>query len=73
MEQAPGRRAGQGYVDGQRLNAVAAQSGSSTSSALGLDKLKYVAAAATAEDDGVRVRGVSKRRLPSAPPTSPRR
>ncbi|HSS80406.1 MAG TPA: DUF3352 domain-containing protein, partial [Gaiellaceae bacterium] len=34
-------------------------SGSSASSSLGLDNLKYIAAAATAEDNGVRVSGTS--------------
>ena len=59
MDKLPGQALVKVYVDGQRLNAVAAQSGSSTSSALGLDNLKYIAAAATAEDNGVRVSGSS--------------
>jgi len=46
------------YLDGQRLNAIVPQSSSSTGTALGLDKLKYITASATAEDDGVRVHGV---------------
>jgi Protein of unknown function (DUF3352) len=59
MAKLPGEALVKVFVDGQRLNAVAAQSGSSASSALGLDNLKYIAAAATAEDDGVRVSGTS--------------
>ena len=52
------------YVDGQQLKTLirqtSAQSGTSLgASALGLDKLKYVAASASAEEDGVRVRGAS--------------
>jgi hypothetical protein len=52
------------YVDGARLNGLVSQaaaqaSGGFDSSALGLDKLKYVAAAASAEDDGLRVHGAS--------------
>jgi Protein of unknown function (DUF3352) len=53
-----------GYVDGQRLNALvtqAASQGSSgfDSSSLGLDKLQYFAASASAEDDGLRIKGAS--------------
>jgi hypothetical protein len=59
MEKLPGEALVKVFVDGQRLNAVAAQSGNSASFALGLDNLKYIAAAATAEDDGVRVSGTS--------------
>ena len=48
------------YVDGPRLNALVSQSSNSADlSTLGLDKLKYVAASASAEDDGLRVKGVS--------------
>ena len=52
------------YVDGARLNALVSESASQSnggfdSSSLGLDKLKYVAASASAEDDGVRLRGAS--------------
>jgi Protein of unknown function (DUF3352) len=43
------------YLDGQRLNAIASQS--TTTGSLGLDKLKYIAASASAEDDGVRIHG----------------
>ena len=66
MAKLPGEALVKVFVDGQRLNAVAAQSGSSASSALGLDKLKYVTAAATAEDDGVRVHGVQSGGLAGA-------
>ena len=72
MDKLPGHALVKVYVDGQRLNAVAAQSGSSTSSALGLDNLKYLAAAATAEDDGV-ASAAFPTAPPSAPATSPRR
>jgi Protein of unknown function (DUF3352) len=52
------------YVDGPRLNALVSETASQgssgfDSSSLGLDKLKYVAASASAEDDGVRLRGAS--------------
>ena len=48
------------YVDGQRLSALVPQSSSAGTAALGLDKLQYVAASASAEDDGVRVQGATK-------------
>jgi Protein of unknown function (DUF3352) len=52
------------YLDGKQLNEVirtaAAQSGAGLdAAAFGLDKLEYVAASASAEDDGLRVRGAS--------------
>ena len=52
------------YVDGPRLNALVSQAASQGSSgfdasSLGLDTLKYVAASASAEDNGVRIRGAS--------------
>ena len=52
------------YVDGPRLNALVSQSASQRSggfdsSSLGLDKLKYVAASASAEDNGLRIKGAS--------------
>ena len=51
------------FLDGQRLNALVTQAASQSSgfdaSALGLDSLKYISAAAGAEDDGVRVSGAS--------------
>jgi hypothetical protein len=47
------------YVDGQRLNAIVSQSSSSAGTSLGLDELKYIAASASAEDDGVRIHGAS--------------
>jgi len=64
MDKLPGDALVKAYVDGPRLNAVvsasAAQNGGGfDSSTLGLDKLKYVAASASAEDKGVRIRGAS--------------
>ena len=52
------------YLDGKQLNELirtaAAQSGSEfDASSLGLDKLEYVAASASAEDDGLRLHGAS--------------
>jgi hypothetical protein len=47
------------YVDGQRLNAIVSRSSSSAGTSLGLDELKYIAASASAEDDGVRIHGAS--------------
>src|SRR5215210_3782060 len=65
LDKLPGEALVKAYVDGQQLNALigkaSAQSGSNLgASTLGLDKLQYVAASASAEDDGVRVRGASK-------------
>jgi ABC-type glycerol-3-phosphate transport system substrate-binding protein len=64
MGKLPGDALAKVYVDGQRLNEIvkrsASQSGSGLeSSALGLDKLKYFAVSASAEDDGVRLKGAS--------------
>jgi hypothetical protein len=54
------------YLDGQRLRTLASKaaasgrgSGSLNPSLLGLDNLRYVAVAASAEDDGLRIRGAS--------------
>ena len=52
------------FLDGQRLGALASQAaakggGSFDPSLLGLDNLDYVAVAASAEDDGIRIRGAS--------------
>jgi uncharacterized protein DUF3352 len=58
MDKLPGDALAKVYLDGQRLNAIVPQSSSSTGAALGLDTLKYIAASATAEDDGVRVHGI---------------
>jgi hypothetical protein len=60
----PGDALVKAYVDGKQLNEVirsaAAQSGTGLdASAVGLDKLVYVAASASAEDDGLRIRGAS--------------
>lgn len=64
MKQLPADALVKAYVDGPQLGAFirksAAQSGSSfDTTSLGLDKLKYVSAAAAAEADGLRVRGAS--------------
>jgi hypothetical protein len=60
----PGDALVKAYVDGQQLNMLAQRAASQGGSgfdpsSLGLDKLKYVAVSASAEDDGVRVRGAS--------------
>jgi hypothetical protein len=54
------------YLDGQRLGALASKAaagggggGSLDPSLLGLDNLEYVAVSASAEDDGIRIRGAS--------------
>jgi uncharacterized protein DUF3352 len=62
MGKLPGDALTKVYVDGQRLNALVSRSAPSSAdtSALGLDKLEYFAAAASAEDDGVRIKGASK-------------
>ena len=59
MEKLPGDALVKVYLDGQRLNTLVPQSSASGTAALGLDKLKYIAASASAEDDGVRVHGVT--------------
>jgi hypothetical protein len=64
MGKLPGDALVKAYLDGQRVNQLvtkaAAKSGSSLGTAsLGLDKLKYLSAALSAEDDGLRVRGAS--------------
>jgi hypothetical protein len=58
MGKLPGDALAKVYLDGQRLNAFVSQS-SSSSTTLGLDTLKYVAAEASAEDDGLRIHGAS--------------
>jgi hypothetical protein len=58
MSKLPGDALARVYLDGQRLNAIASQS-SSSSGTLGLDTLKYITASASAEDDGVRIHGAS--------------
>jgi hypothetical protein len=53
------------YLDGRRLGALVSRAAASSGSVgidpstLGLDKLKYVSVSASAEDDGVRLRGAS--------------
>lgn len=64
MDKLPGDALVKAYVDGPRLNAVISQAAAKNKddldlSSLGLDKLKYVAASATAEDKGVRIHGAS--------------
>jgi len=63
MGKLPGESLVKVYADGQRLNTAVKQSGASGQvdpSTLGLDKLQYVAVAATAEDEGLHVHGSSK-------------
>jgi hypothetical protein len=59
MDKLPGDALAKVYLDGQRLNTIVSQSSSSSGAAVGLDTLKYIAASARAEDDGVRVHGAS--------------
>lgn len=59
MDKLPGDALAKVYLDGQQLNAIVPQSSASGAAALGLDKLKYIAVSASAEDDGVRVHGVT--------------
>jgi hypothetical protein len=59
MDKLPGDALAKVYVDGQRLNGIVPPAQSSGTQALGLDKLQYVAASASAEDDGVRVHGAT--------------
>jgi hypothetical protein len=52
------------FLDGQRLSTLVSQTAASGGSSVdpsmfGLDKLKYVAVSASAEDDGIRIRGAS--------------
>ena len=60
----PGDALVKAFLDGQRVNALVSQAASEGGSgldtfSLGLDTLKYISASASAEDDGVRVRGAS--------------
>jgi hypothetical protein len=59
MDKLPGDALAKVYLDGQQLSAIVPQSSASGTAALGLDKLKYIAASASAEDDGVRVHGLT--------------
>ena len=68
FKQAMGKLSGdalaKAYVDGQRVNELVsrtrARSGSTLGTAsLGLDKVEYISAAVSAEDDGLRVHGAS--------------
>jgi Protein of unknown function (DUF3352) len=66
MSKLPGDALAKAYVNGKELapliREAAAQGGGSQfdPSTIGLDKLDYVAASLSAEDDGVRIRGASK-------------
>jgi hypothetical protein len=60
----PGDALVKSFVDGHRVNALVGQAASQSgagldASALGLDTLKYISASASAEDEGVRIRGAS--------------
>jgi hypothetical protein len=64
LEKLPGDALVKAFLDGQRVNALVSQAASQGGSgfdpsSLGLDTLKYISASASAEDDGVRVRGAS--------------
>jgi hypothetical protein len=59
MDKLPGDALAKVYLDGQQLDAIVPHSSAAGTAALGLDKLKYIAASASAEDDGVRVHGVT--------------
>jgi hypothetical protein len=63
MGKLPGDALAKVYVDGRRLNAIVSRSastGGADSSALGLDKLEYLAVSAAAQDDGLHVHGASR-------------
>ena len=60
----PGDALVKAFLDGQRVSALVSQAASQGGSgldpsSLGLDTLKYISVSASAEDDGVRVRGAS--------------
>jgi uncharacterized protein DUF3352 len=60
----PGDALVKAFLDGRRVNALVAQAAAEggsgfDSSSLGLQTLKYISASASAEDDGVRLRGAS--------------
>jgi Protein of unknown function (DUF3352) len=64
MGKLPGDALAKAFLDGQRLKTLVAQTAASggngfDASTLGLDKLTYLAASASAEDDGIRIRGAS--------------
>jgi hypothetical protein len=60
MDKLPGEALAKLYLDGRELREVLAQQGSTVDpSTAGLDELRYVAASASAEDDGVRVHGAT--------------
>jgi hypothetical protein len=64
MDKLPDDALVKAYVDGTRLGALVSQaaaqsSGGFDASSLALDSLKYVAASASAEDNGLRIRGAS--------------
>ena len=47
------------FVDGRRVSALVGQAASQGGSGFDLDALRYISASASAEDDGVRIRGAS--------------
>jgi Protein of unknown function (DUF3352) len=57
----PGEALAKAFVDGSRVKALVAQGAAPGASAqsLGLDTLKYIAVSASAESDGVRIRGAT--------------
>ncbi len=64
LDKLPGDTLVKLYVDGPRLAALVsaaarAEESGFDPSTLGLDKLKYISASASAEDEGVRIRGAS--------------
>jgi hypothetical protein len=64
MGKLPGDALVKAFLDGRRLSALVSQAAASGGrsvdpSLLGLDNLEYVAVSASAEDDGIRIRGAS--------------
>jgi hypothetical protein len=64
MGKLPGDAIVKAFLDGRRLSALVSQAAGSGGrsvdpSLLGLDNLEYVAVSASAEDDGIRIRGAS--------------
>ena len=64
MGKLPGDAIVKAFLDGRRLSALVSQAaasggGSVDPSLLGLDNLEYVAVSASAEDEGIRIRGAS--------------
>src|SRR5215211_5427657 len=64
LDKLPGEALVKAYVDGQRVDelfteAASARGGGFDAPSLGLDTLKYIAAAVSAEESGLRIRGAS--------------